>query len=341
VTVTVRQLADWVKGEVVGDGDQPILNARSLSEAEPGDITFVEDTRHMSAWSASRASAAVVGSSVPANGRALIRVDDPLMAFVAIVQRIRGSGSDTAKRIDPTAQVHPTAVLADDVSVGPYAVVGAGTTLGRRARLHAGVCVGRDCRLGDDVVLHPHVVLYDDCQLGQRVIVHANSVIGADGFGYRTQGDRHVKVPQLGRVEIGDDVEIGACSTIDRGTFGPTRVGTGTKIDNLVMIAHNCQVGRHNLLVGQVGIAGSTTTGDYVVMAGQVGVADHLHVGDGAVLGAQAGIHKDVPPGARMLGTPATPVRDQLRVTMGPDKIVRLQKDIKRIKQHLGLEDGE
>src|SRR5204863_701111 len=145
-------------------------------------------------------------------------------------------------------------------------------------------------------------------------IVHANAVIGADGFGYRTQAGKHVKVPQLGRVEIADDVEIGACSTIDRGTFGPTRIGTGTKIDNLVMVAHNCRIGRHNLFVSQVGIAGSTTTGDYVVMAGQVGVADHLHIGDQAILGAKAGVHKDVPAGARMLGAPATPDREQMRI---------------------------
>ena len=168
-------------------------------------------------------------------------------------------------------------------------MVGEGAVLGARCQIHAGAFVGRDCRLGDDVVLHPHAVLYDDCTLGHRVIIHANAVIGADGFGYRTQNGRHVKVPQLGRVEIGDDVEIGACTTIDRGTFGPTRIGAGTKIDNLVMIAHNCQIGRHNLLVSQVGIAGSCTTGDYVVMAGQSGMADHFHRRPGGHRGPRRG----------------------------------------------------
>lgn len=340
MTVTVRQLADWVQGEVVGDGDHPIRNARTLAEAEPGDITFVEDERHLPAWSGSRASAAVVRPTVPGNGRPLIRVADPLMAFVTIVQRLRGAPADADHRIDPTAHIHPTAVLAADVSVGPYAVIGAGTVVGPRARIHAGVCVGRDCRLGEDVVLYPHAVLYDHCHLGNRVIVHANAVLGADGFGYRTHDGRHVKVPQLGRVEVADDVEIGACSTIDRGTFGPTRIGTGTKIDNLVMVGHNCQIGRHNLLVSQVGIAGSTNTGDYVVMAGQVGVADHLQIGSGAILGAKAGVHKDVPPGARMLGAPATPDREQMRIMMSLERLPELRKDVKKIKHLLGLEDG-
>ena len=200
--------------------------------------------------------------------------------------------------------------------------------------------IGRNCILAADVTIYPHAVLYDDCHLGERVIVHAHAVLGADGFGYRMQQGKHVKVPQLGRVEIAADVEIGACATIDRGTFGPTRVGTGTKIDNLVMVAHNCQIGRHNLLVSQVGIAGSTTTGDYVVMAGQVGVADHLHIGDRAQLGAKAGVHKDVPPDARMLGAPATPDKEQMRIMMSLERLPEMRKDVKKIKQHLGLEDA-
>ena len=159
------------------------------------------------------------------------------------------------------------------------------------------MAIGEDCKLGDDVVLHPHAVLYDGTVLGNRVIVHANAVLGADGFGYRTQNGRHVKVPQLGSVELGADVEIGACTTIDRGTFQATRIGEGTKIDNLVQIGHNCQIGKHNLLVSQVGIAGSTSTGNYVVMAGQVGVVDHLHIGDGAIIGAQSGVNRNVPAG--------------------------------------------
>jgi UDP-3-O-[3-hydroxymyristoyl] glucosamine N-acyltransferase len=342
VTVTVRELAGWVQGDVAGDGDVPIASARSLTDARVGDLTFVEDDRHLPAWHASPASAAVTTAGVPVNGRPLIRVKDPLMAFAAIAVKLRGGDGDAfpGPRIDSSAHIHPTALVAADAVVGPFCVVGADAVVGPRCLLHAGVAVGRRCRLGADVVLHPHVVLYDDCFLGDRVIIHANSVLGADGFGYRMQAGRHVKVPQLGSVEISDDVEIGACTTIDRGTFGPTRIGTGTKIDNLVMVAHNCQIGQHNLFVSQVGIAGSTSTGDYVVMAGQVGVADHLHIGDRAMLGAKAGVHKDVPPGSRMLGAPATPDKEQMRIMMTLEKLPELRRDLKRIKAKLGLDEA-
>ncbi len=341
MSLTVRQMAALVAGEVVGNGDAEIVDARPLTDAQLGHITFVEDDRYLDAWHHSPASAAVVLPHVPVNGRPLIKVLDPLMAFVSIVKHLRGSGSEHTNAIHPTAQIHPSAVIGADAEIGPFVVVEAGCVIGERVTLHAGATLGKHCRLGDDVTLHPHVVLYEHTVIGSRVILHANCVLGADGFGYRTQGGRHVKVPQLGYVDIADDVEIGACTTIDRGTFGPTRVGMGTKIDNLVMIAHNCQIGKHNLLVSQVGIAGSTTTGEYVVMAGQVGIADHLHVGDRAILGAKAGVHKDVPPDSRMLGAPATPDREQMRIMMSLEKLPELRRDLRKIKQLLGLETKE
>jgi UDP-3-O-[3-hydroxymyristoyl] glucosamine N-acyltransferase len=340
--MTVRELAAWVGGEVVGDGDLSIVAARPLSEAGPGDLTFVETDKHFAAWESSAASAAIAPKSLPVNGKPLIRVRDPLSAFATIVVALRGAAPSThTGRIDPTAIVHPTARLGPDVTVGAYAIVGAETVLGARCELHPGAQVGRNCRLGDDVTLFPRVVVYDDCVLGDRVSIHAGAVIGADGFGYRTQQGRHIKVPQLGHVEIGNDVEIGACTTIDRGTFGPTRIGDGTKIDNLVMIGHNCQIGRHNLIVGQAGLAGSVTTGDYVVLAGQVGVADHLTIGDGAVVGAQGGVAQSVPPGAKMLGTPARPIVEAHRMFAASMKMADLLKDVRRIKRAIDLGDEE
>ena len=339
MTVTVRELAEWVRGEVLGDADVPISNARTLADAQPGDITFVEHEKHLHAWHASRASAAVVPASVPVNGRPLIRVDDPLMAFVDIVRHLRGRPSAHAGAIDPTAHVHPTAKIGPGVTLAPFAVVGEGSVVGANSTVLAGACVGRFCRLGDGVVLHPHAVLYDDCVIGDRVVVHANAVIGADGFGYRFHNGRHVKVPQLGWIEVEDDVEVGACTTIDRGTFGPTRIGAGTKIDNLVQVGHNCRIGRHNVFCSQVGIAGSVTTGDFVVMAGQVGVADHKTVGDRATLLAQCGVTHDVPPDAKVLGMPARPYKAYLRNQLELDKLPDLRKDVKQIKHHLGLEE--
>jgi UDP-3-O-[3-hydroxymyristoyl] glucosamine N-acyltransferase len=337
VSLTVKQLADLVGGTLHGDGNVAIHSAHSLAEAQPGDITFVSDEKNALELYASRASAAVSPPSVPLNGIPLIHVEDPLAAFVTIVRHIRGGGAEEPHGIDPRAYVHSTAVVGECASILPFATVGEGAVIGARCRLHSGSVVGRRCKLGDDVTLHPNAVLYDDTVLGHRVTIHANAVIGADGFGYRLQGGKHVKVPQLGRVEIGEDVEVGACTTIDRATFEATRIGEGTKIDNLVQVAHNCQIGKHNLFISQMGIAGSSSTGDYVVVAGQVGITDHVHIGAGAIIGAKAGVTKDVPAGQRTLGAPATPEREQKRILMSLQKLPEIGRELRRIKQRLGL----
>jgi UDP-3-O-[3-hydroxymyristoyl] glucosamine N-acyltransferase len=337
VKFTVKQLADLVQGTIQGDGNTTIGAARPLNSAQPGDITFVADDKHAAQLHQTRASAAVVSPSVPANGLPLIRVADPLAAFVTIVRHLRGEAEEQPHGIDPRAFVHPSATVGEGASIHPFASVGEGSVIGARCRLHPGAAVGRHCKLGDDVTIYPNAVVYEGTVLGSRVVLHANCVIGADGFGYRTHGGKHVKVPQLGNVEIGDDVEVGACTTIDRGTFEPTRIGAGTKIDNLVQVGHNCQIGKHNLFVSQMGIAGSSSTGDFVVIAGQVGVTDHIHIGTGAVIGAKAGVTKEVPPGQRMLGAPATPEREQKRILMTLEKLPEMRKDLRRILQHLGL----
>jgi UDP-3-O-[3-hydroxymyristoyl] glucosamine N-acyltransferase len=339
MTATVKEIATWVGGEWLGDADRVITRARPLTDAGEGDLTFVEDEKYLNAWHESKATAAVVPPGIPVNGKPIIRVKDPLMAFAVIVRRMRGRvPSPPAHRIHPSAVLHPTAVIGEDTEIGPFVVVGEKSVVGNRCVLRAGVSVGRFCTVGDDVTMHPHVVLYDETVVGHRVVIHAHAVIGADGFGYRTVKGAHVKVPQPGHCEIGDDVEIGACTTIDCGTFGATVIGRGTKIDNLVMIGHNCQIGDHNILVGQVGIAGSTTTGSHVVMAGQVGVGDHVTIGDRVTIGAKAGVHSDIPSGSRMLGTPATPDREQMKIMMCVQKLPDMRKDLKRVLEHLGLE---
>lgn len=336
MNVTVRQLAEWVRGEVLGDPELAISNARTLSEAQPGDITFVENERNLGAWHNSKASAAVVPASVPVNGRPVIRVADPLMAFADIVRHLRAKPEEAPRDISPGAYVHPTAKLAPGVSVGPLAVIGEGAELGENCSVHAGAVVGRFCKIGRDVTIYPRVVLYDDCVIGDRVILHAGAVIGADGFGYRTVQGTHHKVPQLGWVELEDDVEIGANSTIDRGTFGPTRIGSGTKIDNLVMVGHNCQIGKHNLFCSQAGVAGSCVTGDYVVLAGQVGIADHVTIGARAVVGAQAGVPADLAGDQHYLGAPAMPVKEMARVFASVRRLPEMRDELKQIKKRLG-----
>lgn len=341
MNITVRQLAEWVRGEVLGDPELAITNARTLTEAQPGDITFVESERNLHAWHNSKASAAVVPASVPVNGRPVIRVADPLMAFADIVRHLRARPEEASRDISPGAYVHPTAKLAAGVSVGPLAVIGEGAELGENCVVHGGATVGRFCKIGRDVTIHPRVVLYDDCVIGDRVILHAGAVIGADGFGYRTANGKHHKVPQLGWVELEEDVEIGANSTVDRGTFGPTRIGAGTKIDNLVMIGHNCQIGKHNLFCSQAGIAGSCVTGDYVVLAGQAGIADHVTIGAMAVIGAQAGVPADLPGDQQYLGTPATPVKEMARVFASLRRLPEMREEMKQLRKRLeSLEGG-
>ncbi|HVS39281.1 MAG TPA: UDP-3-O-(3-hydroxymyristoyl)glucosamine N-acyltransferase [Gemmataceae bacterium] len=349
--ITVNDLAALVHGQVHGDGGRMIHAAKPVPEAGPEDLTFVENERNARLLISCRAAAVVAPAALV--GRltefvsssektfAVVEVKDALAAFVAIMQRLHGRPEPPPHGVDPRAFVHPSAVIGPDASVLPFAFIGEGSVIGARCRVFSGAVVGRNCRIGDDVTLYPHVVLYDDAILGNRVIVHANAVIGADGFGYRMVDGRHVKTPQFGRVEIGDDVEIGAGVTIDRGTFQATRVGAGTKIDNLVQIGHNCQIGRHNLFVSQVGVGGSSSTGDYVVLAGQVGVADHVHIGDRTLIGAQSGVPSDVPAGVRVLGAPPRPENEQKRILLSLDRLPALCKDVKRLKRQLGVPDEE
>lgn len=341
MTFTVRELAEAVRGEVVGDGDLVIHAAAPLHEAKDGDITFVEHEKYLTRWHASTAAAAVVSRDFPVNGKTVIRVQEPLPAFIMVVEKLHPRKESSVLGIHPSAVVHPSAKLGPDVSIGPHAVIGEGCEIGARCTILTGVVIGDQCRLGDDVRLHPNVVLYSYTVVGNRVTIHANSVIGADGFGYRTQQGRHAKIPQLGCVLIEDDVEIGSCTTIDRATFGATRIGTGTKIDNLVMIGHNCQIGRNNLIVGQVGIAGSSSTGDYVVLAGQVGIADHVHIGDRSLVGAQSGVTKDLPGDQRFWGSPARPEQAYKRTLAALEKISELRRILRQLQDALGLTDND
>lgn len=341
VQITVEQIATLVQGKVHGDTRQVVEAARSFKEAQPADITFIENGRNARLLPDCKAGVVVVPvgfvAKVGEGIATFIEVADPLAAFVRIVQYFQGEPEPPAPVFDDTARIDPTAKLGDGCAVMAFAVIGAGTQLGNRCCVHPHVVIGRDCVLGDEVVLYPGVVLYDRTAIGSRTIVHSGAVLGADGFGYRFQGGRHVKVPQLGNVVIGEDVEIGANTTIDRGTFQSTRVGDGTKIDNLVMIAHNVRVGQHNLIVAQTAIAGSSSTGDYVVLAGQVGVADHVTIHERAVVGARSAVYADVPAGQRVLGIPALPEREGKRILLSIPHLPQLCKDVRLLKQKLGL----
>lgn len=341
IVATLEQLAQRVHGEVVGDGGMQIHGAAALHKAGPHEIAFAGDEQHVRTLKTSNAGACLIArklldSPLIAESRpALVLVDDPLEAFVAILRDFRPQAARQSRGISTEARIDPTAVLGDGCNIYPGAFIDAGAVIGSHCDLYPGVYVGRDCRIGDNCVLHPHAVLYPDVVLGQRVIVHAGAVLGADGFGYRFRQGRFEKIPQLGWVEVHDDCEIGAGTTVDRGMIGATVIGAGTKLDNLVMIGHNCEVGRHNAFASQVGLAGSVTTGDYVRCGGQAGIADHVHIGQGSTLGAKAAVHKSVPGGETYVGIPARPEQEQLRIVMASAKVPEMRKQLRELEARL------
>ncbi|MCI0493103.1 MAG: UDP-3-O-(3-hydroxymyristoyl)glucosamine N-acyltransferase, partial [Planctomycetes bacterium] len=263
---------------------------------------------------------------------AAIVVADVHTAFSKIVIHFRPPRSKMSTGISSQAIVSPSARLGTWVSIHPGATIGDDCEIGANTTILPGAHVLPGCKIGEDVTIGPAVVLYENTVLGDRTVIHGGAVIGAHGFGYSQVGGRHVPAAQLGHVRIGSDVEIGAGTTIDRGTYGATSIGDGTKIDNLVQIGHNCRIGRHNLICSQVGIAGSTTTGDYVVMGGQVGVRDHVHIGTGAMLSAMAGIINNVPDGVVMMGIPATPERQQKLKQAAWAKLPEMRKEFKELR---------
>jgi UDP-3-O-[3-hydroxymyristoyl] glucosamine N-acyltransferase len=331
-TTTLDELAALVGGTLQGDGTTVIHGAAVLGEVAAGQITLVDQPERIKQLAQTAAAAVVVPTGVASNLPA-IAVADVHAAFAKIVGHFRPPRRRPAVGISPLAAVSPSARLGAGVNIhagatiGDDCQIGPGTTILPGTHLLAGCWIGRDATIG------PGAVLYENTVVGDRSTIHAGVVLGTHGFGYSQSGGRHVPTPQLGHVEVGADVEIGAGTTIDRGTYGATSIGEGTKIDNLVQIAHNCRIGRHNLICSQVGIAGSTSTGDYVVMGGQAGVRDHVHIGSGAMLSAMAGITNDVPDGAVMMGIPATPEREQKLKQAALAKLPEMRKEFKTLRQ--------
>lgn len=334
---SLGELATLAGGNLHGDPTILIDAAAPLDEAGPGEITFLASKKHAEKLARSRASAAIVATGFSTANLPYIAVDDPLAAMLTVARALDPPAPEPRPGVDPRAAIDPSAKLGVACSIGPFAVIGAGAVLGDRCVIHSHAVVGAQCVVGDDVVLHPHSVLYPKSRVASRAILHAGVVVGGDGFGYRFAGGRHEKIPQLGRVEIGPDVEVGCNSTIDRATFGATRVGEGTKIDNLVMVGHNNRIGSHVILCSQAGIAGSCELGDYVVLGGQAGLSDHLRIGAGTQIGPQAGLNRDLGEREAVLGAPALPIRHFFRNVAQVERIGEMREDIKQIREFLKL----
>jgi UDP-3-O-[3-hydroxymyristoyl] glucosamine N-acyltransferase len=322
---------------------QPITGMAPLDEATSEQLSFVNSEQFVSQLASTNAAAAIVQRRIkvpPAWETRSLRVDDTDLAVAKVLRLFAPPVPHPPVGIDPTARVDPSATLGPDVAIGPFVVVGAGTRIGRASILHAGVTIGSDVVLGEECQLFAQVVVRERINIGNRVVIHANSVLGTDGFGYRWNGKQHQKIPQIGTIDIEDDVEIGSCVCIDRAKFGSTRIGRGTKIDNLVQIGHNVQVGPHCIIVGQAGLAGSSKLGSGVVLGGQTAVRDHIKIGDGAMAAACSAIAEDVDPKTIVSGMPALPHRQSLReqaaIRRLPDLVVqvrKLQEELEAIKK--------
>jgi UDP-3-O-[3-hydroxymyristoyl] glucosamine N-acyltransferase len=334
MNLTLADIAAKVGGELIGEPSTKITGFAAAENARPGDLTFAEKPAYFSAAESSQASAIIVSGVTASSIKPLIVVSNARVAVARLLPLLFPLETFSSS-IDPTAVVDATAQVDPSAHIGPLCVVGPRVRIGANAVLMGGNQLRRDCEVGEHSVLHSNVVLYPGTQVGKRVIIHAGTVIGSDGYGYVFDQGSHRKMLQLGQVIIEDDVEIGANSAIDRGALGPTIIGKGTKIDNLVHVAHNVVMGKHCLVMGQVGFAGSTVLGDYCVIASQSGIAGHLKIGNQATVGAKSGVMRDVPDGTTVVGIPAAPDKQTKRQWVGVMELPELLKRVRKLEQEM------
>ena len=330
----LKELAEWVKGTVVGDGEFEISGVASIEEACPGEITFIGNPKYLPKLGETRASAVIVSKEVTQSDKPLLCVANPYLAFAKILI-LFSEKPYHPKGIDSNAWISPTATLGKDLTIYPFAYVGDRCSIGDRVTLYPGVSIGEDSTIGENSILYSNVSIYPGTTIGKRVILHSGVVVGSDGFGYVKEGKRNVKIPQIGKVEIGDEVEIGANTTVDRATFGKTIIQKGVKIDNLVQVAHNVLIGEESILCAQVGISGSTKIGENVTLAGQVGVVDHTEIGDNVMVGAQAGVTHKLPANQGYVGSPAMPHREFLKVNAVFSRLPEMRKTLIEMEKRL------
>ena len=337
MTFTLQQLATMSGGELVGDPALKITGAASLGEAVPGEISFYSDPRYGTLLRKTRASAVFVPPDFADSiATAQIRVSHPNKAFEQVVLKFAPKPITFRPGIHPSAIVDASVQLGKRVSIQPYAVIEAGARIGDDTVIGAGSYIGHETVIGAACLIYPQVIIRERSRIGSRVIIHGGAVIGADGFGFEFVENRHKKIPQLGIVQIDDDVEIGANTTLDRARFGRTWIQQGVKIDNLVQVAHNVVIGKHSVVAAQTGISGSTRVGEYVQMAGQVGIVGHVEIADGSMIAAQSGVSKSIP-GGTWFGYPAMPMPEARRQIAWVRRLGKLFERVKEIEKKLGL----
>lgn len=337
--ITLKELADFSNAQMEGDNaETPITAAADITSAQQGQVTQLTNVRYLAHLKHSKASACFIAHDFQLTaedkpeGLVLLRCQDPEMAFIHAVSLLHPNKHYEAS-ISPQAVLGQNVSLADNVYIAPFAVIGDNVSIGEGSVILAGAYIGNNVTTGKNCRIYPYSVIYDNSILGNNVIIHSGAIIGADGFGYKFRNYRHVKVPQVGNVVIGDDVEVGANTCIDRGALGSTSIGTGSKIDNLVQVGHNNKIGQHVILCGLTGVSGSCTIEDYAILAGAAGIADHLTIGQGAVVMARAGVANDVPAKTQVFGSPAKEKRIAYKEEIALSKLPELLKQVKLLEE--------
>ncbi|MHB1456727.1 MAG: UDP-3-O-(3-hydroxymyristoyl)glucosamine N-acyltransferase [Armatimonadota bacterium] len=337
--ISLQKLADFIDGEIIGDPDTLIIGAADISDAHEGDVVFAESPKLLEAAVESGASVIITRTELPHIDTPRINVANPRLAFAKALEafspvRYKENG------IHPSCFIGEETVIGENPSIGYNAFVGRNVVIGNNVWIHPLAYISENVRIGDNSVIHPFVTIYDSVTIGSDVTIHSGTVIGADGFGYTRVGAQHYKIPQIGEVVIGDRVEIGANVTIDRARTGKTSIGCGTKIDNLVHVAHNVTIGENCIVIAQVGISGSVTVGDRVLLTGQAGIADHVVIGNDAIICGRAGVIGDIEQGSFVSGYPARPHREQMRMHAAQKKLPNLLRTVKELEKRIKeLED--
>lgn len=331
---TLKELAALLGGKVVGDENAIVSSLGTLDEAAEGQITFLANPKYAGKVSTTRATAVIVPPGAERYGRNVIEVKNPYLAFAKLLALFHVKPL-VPKGVMAGAHVSASAVLGDGVTIYPGAYVGDGAKVGSRTVLYPGVALYENAEVGEETVLHANVTVREGCRIGNRVIIHSGTVIGSDGFGYAPDGKAYQKIPQIGIVVIEDEVEIGSCTTIDRAALGLTLIRRGSKIDNLVQIAHNCVIGEHCIIVSQTGISGSTKLGEHVTIGGQVGIVGHLEIGDNVMVGAKSGVHSSIPAGQILSGYPAFPHKEWLKSASIFSKLPEMRKTLNSMEKKI------